>query len=561
MFEIKTLSDGRKQIVDDSGPRACFDKIVPMWEGSRHLVCLKKTDTHISCLYDTELERYFGTSSSDASPVDSSFRDFHFISAESRTFVARRRDGLCQLYNDKGYYTMAVPTPHKWYKESNLFLFVGKEHHGKRVAWLQPNKQSKRSAWIFFDCIKGEVVKGFQYKEYKEKESLWQWLNGDCFSKKYIHEDGEFHYGIIKYNSNGKWGTISGYFDSIEEENDIYIIGSFHHKDYSKAYKLIKEGKVVGTYDTRPIYDEKNRCYKAKAFGQWYIIKDGTELTNCRWTEDNFKFYDQYILNKSGENTGWRIYDATSAKWLCQDWRNIRLDESQAAPTLIVDTDTLLDYRVDFDGIKKHEEELTLFLYQLVEKHNKLANGGEEETKVFVSHNEESNADKSVNIEGPIRAEDATQIENHPNKEKEEVQTCTYSLGDIIASDLMAQQHYRIYEQKLYILVDETNLANIDYIGHSYRQYQILGEGQDFRFVQDSNPRAKINLAIRDNQYEILLIKKDADNHNILFDKAECLGYSVLNQSRIRNGQEEKRKVIIFTLQSLSYKTDWQVFI
>ena len=354
MIEIINCRSGKKSFKDSRNPyidRSEFAKIERLRPDSVFFQLWRNEDSDGFYLFDEEKGRYVMTGSDTASPRDSKeFSQIKFYSEETRSFVAYCKNGSFYLFFEDGKNGLRDEQ------------FIGEEHYGKRPV-------QKNGEWSFYDCENREWVKHFSFKGHKNE--LLRWLCGNHFETKFKTKFGT-HRSVTKYKEDDEFIKIPGYFSEVDECPADFIIGKTNSFDNSRPYSLIRNGRVVGTYVSKPLYDAEHECFIAKRETQWYIIRKKEcckveEVTNVRWQTSEFEFFGNFILNKSPEK-GWLIFDAKTGCWVCQDWRNIRIDKVTDTPSLIVDTENLIDYRVGIDGIQKHIDDCLAYYSKLLEK-------------------------------------------------------------------------------------------------------------------------------------------------------------------------------------------------
>lgn len=359
MIEIINCRSGKKSFKDSRNPyidRSEFAKIERLRPDSVFFQLWRNEDSDGFYLFNEEKGRYVMTGSDTASPRDSKeFSKIDNYSEETGSFVA-----LCK---DNGRFYLFFEDGKKGEIGEKGEKFIGEEHYGKRAV------QYPNGEWSFFDCAKRDKVKHFHLESHKVK--FCRWLCGNHFETKFETKFGT-HSSVTKYKEEDEFIKIPGYFSEVCECPADFIIGKTNSSDNSRPYSLIRNGRVVGTYVSKPLYDAEHECFIAKRETQWYIIRKKEcckveEVTNVRWQTSEFEYFGNFILNKSPEK-GWLIFDAKTGCWVCQDWRNIRIDKVTDTPSLIVDTENLIDYRVGIDGIQKHIDDCLAYYSKLLEK-------------------------------------------------------------------------------------------------------------------------------------------------------------------------------------------------
>ena len=147
----------------------------------------------------------------------------------------------------------------------------------------------------------------------------------------------------------------------------------------------------------------------------------------------------QLNINKSPEK-GWLIFDAKTGCWVCQDWRNIRIDKVTDTPSLIVDTENLIDYRVGIDGIQKHIDDCLAYYSKLLEK--KCCNSVGVSSKSIESlesiQKQSASCDEDEFIEQGMVVKTIKSVRNFQNKPVQEIwhndgdQVLAFSRGDLV---------------------------------------------------------------------------------------------------------------------------------
>ena len=717
MIKIIDCEDGKKRFVDscdESIYRTSFARIEQMHSCSNYYMLWRELDSTGFYLYNSLKGRYALTGYNIDSLTES--REFLKIveySDVSKSFVAYRKDnGLAYLFFEDG---------NKGEIGERGESYIGKEHHGKRAV------QNPRGEWVFFDCLKRCIVPHFHFKNHKNP--LGRWLCGNHFTTRF-----ENHLSITQYREDDSFRNVPGYFNEIEEFPNDYIVASEQSND-RLIYVLIRDAEIIGKFINKPIYDEEHCWFKGKKENQWYLVKKGYELTHYNWENDDFKFIGNFILNKSSDK-GWLIYDPKTGDNVCQDWHNIRIDETATTPFLLVDTDTLLDYHVGIAEVEAHMNELrqvcsdqfdntcdTDDIFNVhaieIEDYIQIPNSEDDEVdgrrsetfqdentqniqlkkeyvpyydfecnnimpqhihhiafpqsfikgrrsfkseltvknvsledyvcwvfvddnaivitqrdpsfkkwhncifrKVFDSSNFLKKRDtyplgiKRIDFQNVSENNIINEIEkwlvDFYGKKKEKVQafgdekdvatteeseasvanntankpsvieksdidgsgiTATIKNNQIVGSvslkgntfslgtkspihHIFGNKHYRILDCAMIVMIDDSNLVKIDYNGHLTRHYNIIGEGQDFRFSQEFN---KNNIAIRDNEYPIFIFKQIDNECCELIDQVICCDYTIANQSRKADKFCNSRKVINFELESLWHFNTWKI--
>lgn len=349
-LEIIELEDGRKTFVDSREEdiyRASFARIERVHPDSNYYQMWIEDDSEEFYLYNTVKGLYVLTvRDTDALINSREFTKIEFYSPESESFVAYRK------YDDRKDSGVA----YLFYEDGSVYeraeAFIGEEHYGKRPF------QNLNGDWVFFDCMKRRIVPHFKFKGHKNQ--LVRWLCDNYFVTKF-----ENHLSLMQYRENESFKCIDGRFSEIEEGPNDYIIatGAF---DIHRPYALIKDAKIIGHFSSKPIYDKEHSLFKAQTNGQWYFVWKDYKVTHYSWTKDSFRFFGKYILNNSSER-GWLIFDSETGENLCQDWRNIRIDNSTESLSLLVDTYDSTDCRIYVEDIAKHLESQREYYASLLE--------------------------------------------------------------------------------------------------------------------------------------------------------------------------------------------------
>lgn len=255
----------------------------------------------------------------------------------SRTFVAYRSDKEYAyiLFEDGNY-------------ENYVFKNVGKENKGIRPVKGCNNK------WDYYDVFKKvflyNISKGLNLSE---DEELGLFFNHNCYT---IYKK-DLYYKFIFFDKDKHKIYYSDKLEYIGETYDDKIISKIFNKNIYALLDYKNPTRAFGYYTSKPRYIDSKNIFIAKKINSYVIINNCREVSNCQWTDDNFIFHHDYILNKT-ETGILKLYNYSDGKEICTNWKNIRFDKDSQC--IIADTDNKKNKKISKSDINK----LSMLLYK-----------------------------------------------------------------------------------------------------------------------------------------------------------------------------------------------------
>lgn len=313
-----------------------FLKVEKVAEESNHY-CLWLNQQEF-LLYNSKKNKY--------APETSSYQDakrfskVEFYSIDFGSFVAYRSDiGYAYLLYEDGRF------------ERKLFQFVGQEKGG-----IRPLKVSN-GIWRYYDDNQRkflyDTTKGLELKEHEEL--VHSFLLTPERRSYTIYSKNEKYYRIILFDTIKHQTSYSELMEYFEESKDAQIIGKLCNKNVYALFDLKgnKPLNAIGYYTNKPRYVAEKNIFIARDIESYAIISNRSKIGNYQWSEDNFIFHNDYILNKSG-NGSWKLYSLKDGKEIYNNWRNIRFDSEQQQ--IVADTERQNNKVITDEDIKEFEQ-------------------------------------------------------------------------------------------------------------------------------------------------------------------------------------------------------------
>ena len=313
MVEIKKNNDNSITFICDGDILPCAFTKVDRVANFSNYYCLWINDKEFY-LFNTKNKKYALKTN-----IYKEAKKFYKIGHYSKltgTFVAYRSDkDYAHILFEYGDY------------EEYVFKYVGEEHNG-----IRPVKGCN-DKWAYYNVVKRnflyDINSGLQLSD---EEVLAQFYNHDCYT---IYKKG-LYYRFIYFDRDKHKTFYSDKLEWYEETDGSKVIGKVFYKNIYALLNRKNPTLPIGYYTSKPRYVAERNIFIARKIDSFVIINNNKEICNYQWSEDNFIFHQEYILNKV-TGRGWKIYNLNDGKEICTNWSNIRYDAEKQC--IIADTE------------------------------------------------------------------------------------------------------------------------------------------------------------------------------------------------------------------------------